>query len=85
MTVLRHALCGDDFDQPSVSMIFRETVRSVFFFLGGGDAIQVQYSRQGKKLHLLCGYHVPGTSTRSHIVETPAFVLMESCCHSSLS
>ena len=33
MTVLHHALCGDDFDQTPVSKIFRETVQIYFLVL----------------------------------------------------
>ena len=41
MTVLRHALCGDDFHQTPVSIMFREKfVRSSFFSGFVGDATQ---------------------------------------------
>ena len=42
MTVLRHALCGDDFDQTPVSIVFREICSHKLFFSGFvGDATQV--------------------------------------------
>ena len=43
MTVLHHALCEDDFDQTTVSRIFRETVQTLFRFCGrcntGGEVL----------------------------------------------
>ena len=41
MTVLHHALCGDDFDQTPVSIIFREKTISFFCFCFVDDATQV--------------------------------------------
>ena len=41
MTVLRHALCGDDFDQTPVSIIFSEKCSKLFSGFVG-DATQVQ-------------------------------------------
>ena len=40
MTVLRHALCGDDFHQTPVGIIFSEMFK-VFFSVFVGDATQV--------------------------------------------
>ena len=40
MTLLHHALCGDDFDQTPVSIICREIVQ-IYGFVG--DATQVPY------------------------------------------
>ena len=39
MTVLHHALCGDDFDQTPVSITFRKKCSKFFGFVG--DATQV--------------------------------------------
>ena len=47
MTVLRHGLCGDDFHQTPVSIIFAKNVQS---FLSGfmGDATRVRYFHYGR-------------------------------------
>ena len=44
MTVLRHALCGDDFHQAPVSIILAKNVPSFFFSGFVGDATQVRSS-----------------------------------------
>ena len=60
MTLLHHALCGDDFDQTPVSIIFRETVEIyIFWFCGGfntgGMVLPATYRSTRIPVSTVCG------------------------------
>ena len=82
MSVLRHALCGDDFHQAPVSIILAKNVPSFFFSGFVGDATQVIFcagtslASQSSHLNNAVFYYLPASLLPfSFLVEEPSFSL----------